>query len=173
MVRTSAKVVDYPNAGRKGDISPRLLVEAVSATEVARLVLREAKSLEDQIEDVIALVRLPAMASSAHIWSLHRPSDVELVGDAAWLPAQAASDTASGIVLALAARSPAKLPVPAPCERGNLVQEGDHVMAIRGDLRVCLEVLAMTFPQQIDGAKCGGCPRFFRRAPYKNLQKRR
>ena len=55
MIRAPAKVVDHPNAGRKGNIPPRLLVEAVSATKIARLVLREAKPLENEIKDVVAI----------------------------------------------------------------------------------------------------------------------
>ena len=49
--------------------------------------------------------------------------------------------------------SEASLPVPAPGEHRDLVQARDHVVAIRGDVGVSLEVLVAALPQQVDRAK--------------------
>ena len=68
MVRAAAKMVDYPNAGRKGNIPARLLVEAVSATKIAGLVLREAKTLGNEVKDVVAVEVLivPCLGKGVH-----------------------------------------------------------------------------------------------------------
>ena len=55
MVGAAPEVVDYPNTGREGDIPSKLLVEAVSATKIAGLVLREAETLGDKVKDVVAV----------------------------------------------------------------------------------------------------------------------
>ena len=55
VVRATTKLVDYPNAGRKGNIPARLLIESVSATKIAGLVLREAETFRDEVKDVVAV----------------------------------------------------------------------------------------------------------------------
>ena len=55
MVRGPAEVIDHSHAGGECLAAARLLVEAVPATKIAWLVLREVKSLGGEIEDVIAV----------------------------------------------------------------------------------------------------------------------
>ena len=55
MVRSPTEVIDHSHAGWESLATARLLVEAVPATKIAWLVLREAKSFGDEVEDVIAM----------------------------------------------------------------------------------------------------------------------
>ena len=101
MVRAPAEVIDHSHAGGECLAAARLLVEAVPATKIAWLVIREAKSLADEIEDVIAVEVLVVVSLREGLRSAavggSKPDSAELVGEATCPLAQAASRAASGI----------------------------------------------------------------------------
>ena len=113
MVRSPTEVIDRSHAGWESLATARLLVEAVPATKIAWLVLREAKSFGDEVEDVIAIEILVVVGlrKGLHdlivevvrdglvgpLLKLRCWDAAELVGDVAWLLAQAASRAALGI----------------------------------------------------------------------------